>query len=48
MSIRIKLNGIKMTLGPFNQTQALKETLELLSEYLDELENRVKELESRS
>jgi len=34
-----------MTLGHENQTEALEQTLKILSEYLYQLENRVKELE---
>lgn len=45
MSIRIELNEIRMTLGPENQAEALEQTLKILSEYLYQLENRVKELE---
>ena len=45
MSIRIELDGIRMRLGPENQTEALDQTLKILSEYLYQLENRVKELE---
>ena len=45
MSIRMRLSGIRTTLGPENQTEALKKTLDILSEYLYQLENRVKELE---
>ena len=48
MSIRTKLSGIRMTLGHENQTEALEQTLKILSEYLYQLENRVKELESKS
>ena len=45
MSIRMELDGIRMRLGAKNQIEALDQTLKILSGYLYQLENRVKELE---